>query len=160
MDIELFNPFVGAVFHTMETMVGTSPERRAPYLKDDALALTHGDISAIVGFAGMEVSGAVILSFPEETAVGIYNTMMGDPVQGLTSEVQDLIGELANIVAGGAKLEFAKKGLSFNISIPSIVVGSNHAVYVKVDAPFLAVPFVWEQKPFVLEVSVKARGGR
>jgi len=153
MNVELINPFITAVFDTMETMVGMTPTREAPYVKDHALP--QGDVTGIIGFAEKDVIGSVALSFPIETILKIYNLMMGESESRITREVQDLAGELTNIVAGGAKKQFSQSGVSFHISIPTIVVGRNHTIHHQLNTSVLVIPFHLEKHPFILEVSMK-----
>lgn len=153
MNVELINPFIKSVYNCMETMVGIAPVRLAPFLKENALA--QGDITGIIGFAEKNVFGSVSLSFPSKTALSIYNRTMNETETRLTREVQDLTGELANIVVGGAKKEFAKSGLTFHISIPTIVVGKNHTIHHQIDTPVIVIPFKMDEDEFMLEVTMK-----
>ncbi len=123
------------------------------YLKSEKL--THGDVSGIIGFGSKDITGSVVLSFPTDTALQLYEKMMGEPVNRINADVQDTIGELTNIVAGGAKQDFAKDGLSFHISIPTVVVGKNHSLGHKVKIPAVVVPFEIGSIQFTLEVSMK-----
>jgi flagellar motor switch protein FliN/FliY len=45
-----------------------------------------------------------------------------------TEEIKDVIGELANIVAGNLKTEFLDAGLTCVISTPSITSGSDFKI--------------------------------
>ncbi len=153
MDARLINPFVSAMVNALETMLEVSPVRGTPYLKNENL--TQGDISAVIGFAGAKVRGSVAISFPTPVALRIYSLMMGEKVYRLTDEVQDVVGELANIVAGGAKSELANDGLTFNISIPTVVVGKGHSLGTKRDVPVMVIPFDIGKHRFVMEVSMK-----
>lgn len=153
MDVQFINPFIQSVMNTMEMMVGEKPGRAQPYVKDNKV--TQGDVTGIIGFAEKNVTGSVALSFPENTAFHVYNMLTGEDPESISREVQDSIGELTNIVAGGAKAELAKQGLSFHISIPSVIVGRNHAISHKVDTPVVVLPFTLGQFQFVMEVSMK-----
>ena len=75
----------------------------------------------------------------------------------LTAKLQYLIGELTNIVAGGAKQSLEKNNMSFHISIPTIVIGKNHSLQHQENIPVLSVPFSFDNDPFVLEVSMKVK---
>jgi len=153
MNVEIINPFVNAVFNTFETMVGKCPTRESPYLKDNARA--QGDVTGVIGFAEKKLHGSVALSFPSFTAIKVYNAVMGENVNRLTRDVQDLVGELANIVAGGTKQVLAEKDLSHHISIPTIIVGKDHSIRHQLNIPVLVVPFTLEGDPFILEVTLK-----
>ncbi|MBD3166849.1 chemotaxis protein CheX, partial [bacterium] len=130
MDVKYINPFIQSLMNTVEMMLGVTPAMQAPYVKEDKV--TQGDITGIIGFAERNITGSVALSFPSVTALNVYEMMTGEAVTEINRDVQDSIGELANIVAGGAKTELAKMGLSFHISIPSVIVGKNHAITHKV----------------------------
>jgi chemotaxis protein CheX len=153
MEVKYINPFVNSVLNAMETMLGITPDRLPPFLK--SANLTHGDVSGIIGFGGKDISGSVVLSFPTETALGVYEKMMGEPASRINSDVQDTIGELTNIVAGGAKKDFSEEGLSFHISIPTVIVGKNHALGHKFDIPAVVVPFRIGKSAFTMEISLK-----
>jgi chemotaxis protein CheX len=85
--------------------------------------------------------------------------MVGDVATKISNDVQDTVGELANIVAGGAKTEFDKQGMAFHISIPTVVVGQNHTIIHKGNTPVVLLPFRLESLEFVMEISLKIEGG-
>lgn len=157
MDVKYINPFINSLVNTMETMLGVSPERETPFIKNNNMA--SGDISGIIGFASPEVVGSIAMTFPDKTALKVYELMMSEPVASLNDEVQDTIGELANIVAGGAKEEFSHLGISYHISIPTIVLGKNHTIGHKGSIPVVVVPFDIKNHPFYLEISMKIKPG-
>lgn len=158
MDVKYINPFIRAVNNTMETMLGKAPVRNAPKIKEHMIA--QGDISGIIGFAGEFVQGSVALSFSTEAALKIYRTMMGEIFHKINHEVEDTVGELINIVAGGAKTEFENNGLSFRISIPTVVVGRQHTIAHRGTIPIVLIPFTWDGSSFVMEVSMKVEHRR
>jgi len=153
---EYINPFIESVHNMMETMMGVTPQRQGIKIKEEPL--TSGDISGIIGFADKNITGAVALSFPIETALKVYQLMMDETAESLNSDVQDIVGELANMVAGGAKKAFAEAGYQFHISIPSVIIGNNHAIFHKMGTPVVVVEFLVEGKPFCMEVSMKLAG--
>ncbi len=149
-NVDFINPFIAATLQALEVMAMIRPERGTPFVKTDRVA--KGDISGIIGLAG-EASGSVSVTFPSKLARKIYASMVGEKAPGLTREVQDAIGEVANMVAGGAKAVLAQKGFSFRIAIPSIVVGRGHTIDHKGRGPCLVVPFTLDEETFWLEVS-------
>lgn len=153
MDVQYINPFITAVISTMEMMVGINPTRKTPYLKEGNL--TEGDITGLIGFAERNITGSVALSFPQATAFRVYTAMTGESVSSMNQKVQDCIGELANIVAGGAKTELAAVGLSFHISIPTVIVGNKYLISHKVDTPVVVIPFALDNDSFIMEVTMR-----
>jgi chemotaxis protein CheX len=158
MKIDYINPFNNAVFNAMETMVGIQVSRDKPYLKKDNY--TTGDITGIMGMAGKLLAGSVALTFPEKSILQIYEKMIGETATSLSSEVQDMVGELVNIVVGGAKTEFTELGISYQLSIPMVVTGPNHVIKHKFENPIIAIPFKWENNPFTMEISIKLLSGK
>lgn len=153
MKIEFINPFIRAINKAMVTMTNISPDRGDPYRKVGRS--TIGDITGIIGFAEERISGSVTLSFPANTIARIYEKMTGEKVEELNSEVDDIVGELTNIVVGGAKKEFAEKGLSYNVSLPMVVSGRNHVIMHKHENPIIVIPLSFDHNDFIMEVSLK-----
>lgn len=150
INVEYVNCFITAAFQTLEIMAALRPTRGAPFAKTDCVA--KGDISGVIGLAG-DATGSVAVSFPTRLAGEIYSNMVGEPATGLDEGVRDAIGEVVNMIAGGAKAALAQKGFSFRIAIPAVVVGQNHSIEHKGDTPFLCVPFHMGDETFWLEVS-------
>ena len=153
MNVNLINPFLKSVHNVMETMLQVTPVQSAPFAKKNNL--TNGDISGIIGFAEKKCSGAVVLSFPKPTALKVFRLLTGLESNRLGGDVQDAIGEMANMVAGGAKSEFSKDGISFHLSIPTVVVGQNHIMSQLAENPVIVVPLSLDNEKFFLEVSMQ-----
>ncbi len=154
MNVEYINPFINSTINALTTMCSLSPTRGKPYLKtdpDEAFA----DISAIIGLAG-EANGWVAVSFPRGTALKVAANMLGEKKVSIDADVQDAVGEIVNMIAGGAKADFSQKNLSFKIAIPTVVVGPNHLLSQKRDVPCIVIPFTAEGETFYIEVCLKA----
>ncbi len=155
MNAKLINPFVLAAYNCIETMTGITPEREKPYIKEDALS--RSDLTGTVGFVAKGVLGSLSLGFQAETIIKIYNIIVNENETRITREIQDLAGELTNIITGGAKKEFSKFGLSFEISIPLVARGKNITIHHQVNTPVIVLPFTIEESPFLLEVAMKIK---
>jgi flagellar motor switch protein FliN len=87
---------------------------------------------------GGEVVGVMSFTLTEAFARTVTAAMLGmevDEIEG-AEEINDVIGELANIVAGNLKTEFLDQGLTCVISTPSITSGSDF----KIDPVDIAPP--------------------
>ncbi|MDF1552892.1 MAG: chemotaxis protein CheX [Deferrisomatales bacterium] len=151
LNVNYINPFIGATLQALEMMAAVRPERGAPFVKTGRAA--RGDVSGIIGLAG-EATGSVAVTFPGTLARRIYANLVGEEAGGITEEVCDAIGELANMIAGGAKAELSQQGCNFQIAIPTIVVGKGHTIDHKGPGPCLVVPFTLDGEEFWLEVSL------
>ncbi len=153
---EHINPFIQATVDALSVMAQVTAEKDSVSIKEDNLA-TY-DISGIIGLAG-EVIGSVVLSFPRATACKVVSKFLGDKKVTLDAEAQDAVGELTNMVAGGAKRDLAAHHLGFKIGIPNVVVGQGHAVVRPKNVPTVCVHFDSSEGPFVLEVCLKRADG-
>ena len=157
MKIEYINPFINSINNAMETMVGISPERKEPVVKEESS--TTSDVSGMIGFAEKNISGSVALSFPSATILKVFEKMMGAPADGINGEVEDIVGELTNIVVGGAKKEFSELGYPYHLSIPMVVSGKNHSIKHKHDKPITVISFSIDSNDFTMEISLKVNDG-
>lgn len=87
---------------------------------------------------GGEVVGVMSFGLSEVFARAVTGAMLGIEIDEIHTldEIKDVIGELANIVAGNLKTEFLDAGLTCVISTPSITVGSDF----KIDPVDIAPP--------------------
>ena len=156
MDVRYINPFIASTVNALRTMASLEANRGSPFVKGTFQALA--DVSGIIGMAG-EVKGAVVLSFPFQLAKKIYEAMTGESVPVGDPGISDAVGEMANMVAGGAKAALTEMGVNFRISVPSVVVGREHTISHKSDAPCLIIPFQLGTDTFWVQVSMKMTPG-
>jgi len=83
------------------------------------------DVSGIIGFAG-GCTGGIGIHMAKSVALKLTTAMLGVELDEVSAEVEDAIGELANMTAGGSKTALANEGLAFDISLPTVVVGDEH----------------------------------
>ena len=154
MSPEFFEPFIQSTKNAFTTMAGIDVIDHSPVEEKDYIL--QGDLSGIVGFAEANVNGAATLSFPKETALYIYQKIMGEQLTEINADVFDIIGELTNIVVGGAKVILTKLGFTYHISIPSVIEGEDHVVTHKPDTQYVIIPFTIDKNlKFSLQISKK-----
>jgi len=69
--------------------------------------------------------------------------------------VKDAVGEMANMVAGGAKRVLAAAGCDLRVSIPSVVVGPGHTISRPRGIPCIEIPFETERGAFSVDLCLK-----
>lgn len=87
-------------------------------------------IVGAVSFAGKEVMGTVSIQLSDSFARFITASMLGlglEEIEG-EEEVNDVIGEVSNMVGGNLKSGFCDIGLICELSIPSITTGSDFKI--------------------------------
>jgi chemotaxis protein CheX len=156
IDVQLLNPFISATLECLTQMAGMSPERKRVFIKTDPMM--HGYITGIIGMSN-GITGSCSVSFPQELARHIVGKFMGEDPGNLTDEmVSDGIGEVANMVAGGAKRQFANSEYRFDISTPTVIMGAPTALYnpaetISIACEFIAAPTIAET--FLIEIALK-----
>lgn len=150
MDSSYITPFISSVQKVFETMLQLPVEVGEPSIKKaDEPAF---DVSGIIGMSG-DVEGAVVLSFPTATAERIVSLFTGMEMSHTHEDFADAIGELVNMVTGGAKAQFG--GRNVTISCPSVVIGANHKVFGRKDVLCIDLPCSCDVGEFALEVTVR-----
>jgi chemotaxis protein CheX len=97
----------------------------------------------------------VVLSFPTATAERVVSLFTGEEMIATHEDFADAIGELVNMISGGAKAQF--KGEEITISCPSVVVGSNHVVFGRKDVASILIPCSCDCGEFALEVLIRLK---
>ncbi|HNQ24755.1 MAG TPA: chemotaxis protein CheX [Phycisphaerae bacterium] len=149
MDVRYINSFVGATCNVFETMVGMPVAVDKPTVKSEATP--SADVSGVIGFSG-DATGSVVLAFSFDTAAKIASAFAGAQITPQHPDFADAIGELANMVAGGAKSKF--DGFNINISLPNVIVGRDHNVCPSRSAPRIVIPCRTEAGFFYVEVGM------
>ncbi len=149
MDVRYINPFVKSICNTFETMCHTKISVGKPQLKLNDGPIT--DVSGVIGISG-DAAGCVVLHFDFDVASKVATQFAGVEITQDHPDFSDAIGELANMVAGGAKAQF--EGLSVSISLPNVIVGKNHNVAGPKTTPRLMIPCSTAMGDFHVEVGL------
>ena len=150
MDSTYIVPFVNSIQNVFETMLRLPVQIGEPELKRSGSP--SFDISGIIGMSG-DVEGSVILSFPTATAERTVSIFTGVDLSKSHEDFSDAIGELINMISGGAKAQFTGKNVS--ISCPSVVIGADHVVFGRKDVVCILIPCESDCGNFAVEVSIR-----
>jgi len=123
-----------------------------------AAGMTHlKSISGIIGLAG-SVKGMLAVHAPEKTALAITSGFLGMAVEEINEDVQDAIGELANMLAGGVKLTLTENSSEIKLSVPSVIFGDTYNVSAPAKAMAFIIPFTIEGGLFYVEFHLIKEG--
>lgn len=147
-DVEIAKHFVKATTTILSTMASITAAPGRPFVKKDQEA--DGDISAIIGVTGPR-NGTVSVSFTEESAAALVTGMLGDDIEDMEQDMQDAVGEVANMISGQARATLAEEGLVLQGSTPSVVVGKGHKIHHITKAVVMAIPFTTAGGGFTVE---------
>lgn len=150
MDKTYIMPFIKSVQNVFETMLQMPVTIGNPSLKQTGDPAY--DISGIIGMSG-DIEGSVVLSFPTDTATRTVNLFTGAELGPKDEDFIDAIGELVNMISGGAKAQFEGKQVS--ITCPSVVIGGEHVVFSQRDVVSIHIPCECDTGSFAVEVSIR-----
>jgi chemotaxis protein CheX len=151
MDASYITPFIASVQNVFSTMMQLQVNIGEPRIKSDNT--TSFDVSGIIGMSG-DVQGSVVVSFSGDTASACVALFSGQTLPQNHPDFADAVGELVNMIAGGAKGMFTGKK-KVSISCPSVVVGKSHVVSRQKDTPTIAIPCTTDCGELVIEISVR-----
>ncbi|MCP4590248.1 MAG: chemotaxis protein CheX [bacterium] len=149
MDVRYINPFIESIKNVFTTMLSTELLLSKPFVKTDHEP--GADVSAIIGLSG-DVVGSVAICLKMDTAIKTASKFSGMELTQEHEDFADALGELANMVAGGAKAKF--EGLNASISLPNVIVGPGHSVQQSKQAPRLVLPCDSPLGRFSVEVAM------
>jgi len=142
--------FIKSTRNVFETMLQLSVEVGTPVLS--TVPDSSFDVSAIIGMSG-DLDGSVVLSFRRETAMRLVSIFCGTEVADDAEDLIDAVGELANMITGGAKAQL--DGKKVTISCPSVVIGAQHSVHGSKDLVRMSIPCSYDCGEFTVEVAVR-----
>lgn len=146
----LTQPFIDSTMNVISTMAFLDCEFNGQHAKTDTDSI--GDMAGIIGLASDSVRGTMALVFPEKVILAVVSSMLGEEFTCLTDEVGDAIGEVANMVSGGARRTIGEQGISFTATIPSTIRGKCEIGFLNVTEPVQRLAFKMAAGPFWVDL--------
>jgi len=138
MNVEFINPFLSSMLNVMSTMAQMELIPEKPRLKKDEVAL--GDVSGLIGMVSPQANGSLSITFEGGLALATMKNMVGEAPDEVNEEIIDLVGEITNMVTGGAKRMLSEKGIEFDMATPMVVSGADHSIHHKAKGPIVIIP--------------------
>lgn len=138
MKAEKLNVFIDSVTHFFKQIKHDAAQVDTPFINENSSPLAY-DYTGIISITG-PIEGCVYVSSESPMLRSILK-LMGENNTSL-GMMKDLIGELANTVAGNARKEF---GAEFIISTPVIVEGMPSVQYLPKGRHCYIIPVNWEK---------------
>lgn len=153
MDVQFINPVLKAVNEVLQTMAKLEAKPEKPRKKEHDELVTFKSITGLMGMASTEARASIALTFTEPVILEIANGMLPEPKHSIDGIVIDLVGELANMVMGGAKRYLEEDGYSFNLTLPTVIMGSEYLIAHRTSTPVIILPFKTRTGEFFIEAS-------
>ncbi|MCF8025531.1 MAG: chemotaxis protein CheX [Desulfobacteraceae bacterium] len=135
-----------------ETMVMVDVTAGTPL--DEHVSRFECSLSAMVGFAGFK-QGNLSIHAPDKVARGLTQDFLGMEVEEINEDVEDAMGELANMLAGSLKPFISENGGKVELSLPSVVHGEEYTLTVVNKADWVLVPFTVAHGDFLVGLELK-----
>ncbi|MFN8389448.1 MAG: chemotaxis protein CheX [Bdellovibrionota bacterium] len=152
MKVEYINPFLDAAMNVIKTMTAIDVQAGKPALKTNNL--TFGDVSGVIGLAGTNVSGNLVVSFEKNCILKIVNTMLCADYTELTDDIVDAVGEITNMICGNTKRDLSALGISIQMATPMIIRGQNIEISQLSKAPVITIPFKTPNGMFTVDANL------
>lgn len=111
-------------------------------------------ITGMVGFAGT-YSGTVSIHCPIELACKITSSMLCMECDEANEDLNDAIGEIANMLGGNIKQVLSKGGLDVRLSIPTVISGEEYSINTLSDNDCIVIPFNLADHKFLVSLALK-----
>lgn len=111
-------------------------------------------ITGMVGFAGT-YSGVISIHCPVPLALKVTSNMLGIDCDEVNEDLNDAIGEIANMLGGSVKQVLSKGGLDVKLSIPTVISGEDYTVNSLSDNDCVVVPFAVENEKLLVGLTLK-----
>jgi len=141
--------FIDSTIDYFSRIGGEKAEMGVPFLKK-ASEIIAQDYTGVIGISGNR-KGMIYF-----TASGEMLAQLVDKILGIkdadASTIVDLVGEIANTIAGNARETF---GTQFMISIPVIVEGQPKNIKIPTDIPVFVIPVRWHNFKSFLVIGIQ-----
>jgi chemotaxis protein CheX len=114
-------------------------------------------ITGMVGLAGT-YTGILSIHCPKPFALKITSNMLGIEVDEVGEDVNDALGEIANMLGGYVKQILSKGGLDISLSIPTVIAGEEYTVNAMTDSDCVIIPFTFEDARFLVGLKISKEG--
>jgi len=113
------------------------------------------DITSMVGLAG-QLCGILSIRCGQKTALRMAAKMLGTTPEAFGQEVQDALGEIANMVAGNFKNKISGLSEGCMLSVPTVITGNDYTMHSLADTAGLELPLNFEGDPFLVTLEIHA----
>lgn len=146
------NPFLMASTKILKEMCFVDAKLGKPYLKSPVFL--EDTLVIIIGFTG-EMKGQVMIAFPNSIACDIASKMIMMPITEMDELAKSAIGELGNMIMGNTATIFSTKGISIDITPPT--VGNGTMSFTTNYASNICIPLTYEDNKEI-EINVAIKG--
>jgi len=143
---------IDATREVFTTMVMMQPKDEFPLR--EPVSRFRCSITGMVGFAGT-YHGVISIHCPVVLALKVTSNMLGVECEEVNDDLNDAIGEIANMLGGSVKQVLSKGGMDVKLSIPTVISGEDYTVNSLSDSDCVIIPFIVEEQKFLVGLTLK-----
>jgi chemotaxis protein CheX len=151
-EAEMAKYVIDATREVFSTMIMMDIEDRYPL--SESVTTFHCSVTGMVGLAGT-YTGILSIHCPITLAMKITSNMLGMDVEEVGEDVNDALGEIANMLGGNVKQVLSKGGLDLHLSIPTVISGEEYTINAMADSDCVIIPFVHEDSRFLVGLKLR-----
>jgi chemotaxis protein CheX len=125
-EADLTRLLIGDVCEIFSTMVGVPGIEHLPREIENPTHFSNS-VTAMVGLAGSS-NGMVCLHTSKALGLWFTAQMLGMDVADVDDDMDDALGEIANMIGGSFKHHLSNNGDTIKLSTPSVVTGSDYSI--------------------------------
>lgn len=111
-------------------------------------------LTGMVGIAGI-YTGMLSIHCPALLAMRITSNMLGMEVVEVGEDVNDALGEIANMLGGHVKQVLSKGGLDLSLSIPTVISGEAYTIHSIDNDDCIVIPFQCDEEKFLVGLTLR-----
>ncbi|MBN1907625.1 MAG: chemotaxis protein CheX [Deltaproteobacteria bacterium] len=152
-ETEYIDSFVKNTCAVLKTVASLDVSFEEVYFDNDFKIF--GDVSGLIALTG-GAEGILGITFYWPLAQTIIARMMGTDEDKINAElIHDGVAEIVNMIGGTTKKDFVGQPYHFEISLPSVIVGSGHQLGHSDKMPIAVLVFRADSQYFAVQICLK-----
>ena len=145
--INLLPYFVNATIESVELMTGIEAKKEKPSISELTFDYENNSyIASSVGFYG-DLDGMLVLVFSENLTKKVSKILLGEEISD-KNELNDVVGEFANIIVGNVKAEISKQEKKIDLTLPKVFGEIENLLNLVKEKKGAEVKFYFEDEEF------------
>lgn len=113
------------------------------------------DVTSMIGLAG-QLCGFITVRCHEKTAMLMASKMLGLPIEKVSKDFPDALGEVCNMVAGNFKNKIPGLSDGCMLSPPTVITGSNYNLHSMASSPAIEIRMLFENLPIIITLQIQS----
>ena len=151
MQLNFLNPVLDACQNVMKAMADLSFVAEKPELREIKTPQLGSTTTGLICMKSPSRCASVAIIFTEEVLDNISLRMLPDELEKSEYLAFDLVGEISNMIIGGAKALLLQQGYTFEITLPTVISGHEYLIAHQASAPIIRIPLKSDIGTFHLE---------